>query len=239
MILRADEVDDGFGKKKKPEDGTSPLPTTDPLIERFEKIERKVVAWNDRFGMDPSRKDRITRKISNTMKQLIEKSRKAAASDCRKVKNKNQLEIEFRNQAVTKIQEIKMSYKNIADEYIKECKQYDKIIRLSSVLQKRLTKSYRRAVRKEAATLITDKKEDEKKAKDDEKNAKRDAQQEIRDGNKAQRETKKENKVQAQTDRDEAKAAKKEEKLQLTEAKAIQKNMAKDKKSEKEKEKQV
>ena len=63
----------------------------DPLIERFEKIERKVVAWNDRFGMDPSRKDRITRKISNTMKMLIEKSRKAAASECRKVKNKNQV----------------------------------------------------------------------------------------------------------------------------------------------------
>ena len=29
------------------------------------------------------------------------------------------MEIQFRNQAVTKIQEIKASYKNIADEYLK------------------------------------------------------------------------------------------------------------------------
>ena len=41
--------------------------------------------------MDPSRKDRITRKISNTMHMLIEKSRNAAAQDCRKVKNKQQV----------------------------------------------------------------------------------------------------------------------------------------------------
>ena len=90
--------DDSLGRKKnknkEPDvSDTSPKPTSDPLVDRFEKIERKVVAWNDRFGMDPSRKDRITRKISNTMKQLIEKSRKAAASDCRTVKKKNQVKV--------------------------------------------------------------------------------------------------------------------------------------------------
>ena len=96
-IFCAAEEDLGRKKKErgKTEDTSPPKPTTDPdrdpLVDRFEKIERKVVAWNDRFGMDPSRKDRITRKISNTMKQLIEKSRKAAASDCRKVKSKNQV----------------------------------------------------------------------------------------------------------------------------------------------------
>ena len=84
FCVAEDETDLGPRGKKKDKKPDDTSPTTDPLIDRFEKIERKVVAWNDRFGMDPSRKDRITRKISNTMKQLIEKSRKAAASDCRK-----------------------------------------------------------------------------------------------------------------------------------------------------------
>ena len=92
LFAAEDDSDSISGRgKKKDKDPDDTSPTTDPLVDRFEKIERKVVAWNDRFGMDPSRKDRITRKISNTMKQLIEKSRKAAASDCRKVKNKNQV----------------------------------------------------------------------------------------------------------------------------------------------------
>ena len=82
-----------------------------------------------------------------------------------------------------------------------DCNQHDKIIRLSSVLQKRLTKSYRRAVRKEAATMIEAEKVAEKEAKDTLKQQKRNEVLKLKEEKQAERKSKKANKSTAQAER--------------------------------------
>ena len=82
-----------------------------------------------------------------------------------------------------------------------DCNQHDKIIRLSSVLQKRLTKSYRRAVRKEAAKMIEAEKVAEKQEKDQLKQEKRDEVLKLKEEKQAERKSKKANKSTAQAER--------------------------------------
>jgi len=198
----------------------------DPLVMKLFDVEARVTAWNDQFGADALRKERITRKISNTMRDLIAKTRSAARNgDCREpligFRSDVKKEVVKEEQVLRKIDDIRKTYQSIADEYISGCPEYGKIINLSTVLQKRMKKSYDRAVRKEALKILAENKASEMLEKEQAKELK-----ELRLQNKleaqSQRESKKKNKEEAQAER-EKKAQNKQKRKDLMAEKEIKK----------------
>ena len=108
-------------KKNKKEVET--LDPEDPMIKKLFDVEARVTAWNDQFGADALRKERITRKISNTMRDLIAKTRSAARNgDCREpligFRSGGKKEVNEEEQVLRKIDDITNTYQSIADEYI-------------------------------------------------------------------------------------------------------------------------
>ena len=116
------------GEKRRQKKANKPkeepeIDPDDPLIVKLFDVEARVTAWNDQFGADALRKERITRKISNTMRDLIAKTRSAARnSDCRDsmigFRSGGKKEVKAEAQVLRKIDDITKTYQAIADEYI-------------------------------------------------------------------------------------------------------------------------
>ena len=110
-------------RAKKAQKLNETLDPEDPLVKKLFDVEARVTAWNDQFGADALRKERITRKISNTMRDLIAKTRSAARNaDCREpligFRSGGRKETVKEEQVLRKIDDITKTYQSIADEYI-------------------------------------------------------------------------------------------------------------------------